>query len=37
MLIKRINKDIPIYSIMFGSATETQLQGITDLSNAKIF
>lgn len=34
---KRANKDIPIYSIMFGSATETQLQAIADLSNAKIF
>ena len=34
---KSINKDIPIYSIMFGSATQRQLQTIANLSNAKIF
>lgn len=34
---KNINKDIPIFSIMFGSASQTQLQDIADLTNAKVF
>ena len=34
---KKINKDIPIYSITFGSADERQLKEIADLSNAKVF
>jgi len=32
-----INKDIPIYSIMFGSAYENELQDIANLTNAKVF
>ena len=32
-----INKAIPIYSIMFGSASESQLRQISNMSNAKIF
>lgn len=32
-----LRKDIPIYSIMFGSASERQLEEIADLTNAKIF
>lgn len=32
-----INKEIPIYSIMFGDADESELQDIADLTNAKIF
>lgn len=32
-----INKEIPIYSIMFGNAYEDELQKIADLTNAKIF
>jgi len=31
------NKDIPIYSIMFGSASEYKLKELADLSNAKVF
>lgn len=34
---KSINKNIPIYSIMFGSANQKQLQDIANLSNAKVF
>jgi len=34
---REINKEIPIYSIMFGSADEEQLEQIATLSNAKIF
>ena len=34
---KSVNKDIPIYSIMFGDASKTQLQNIADLTNAKVF
>ena len=34
---KQINKDIPIFSIMFGSADETQLEDIATLTNAKVF
>lgn len=32
-----INKDIPIYSIMFGDAKENQLIDIANLTNAKVF
>ena len=32
-----INKDIPIYSIMFGDALSYQLDGIAKLTNAKVF
>lgn len=32
-----INKDIPIYSIMFGDAKEKQLIDIANLTNAKVF
>ena len=32
-----IGKDIPIYSIMFGSASSNQLDGIAQLTNAKVF
>lgn len=31
------NKDIPIYSITFGSSSEKQLQAIADLTNGKVF
>ena len=34
---KKINKDIPIYSITFGDAREYQLEEIAKLSNAKVF
>lgn len=34
---RRINKEIPIYSIMFGSAREKELQDIANLTNAKVF
>ena len=33
----KINKDIPIFSIMFGDADETQLEDIANLTNAKVF
>lgn len=33
----RIGKDIPIYSIMFGSASSSQLEDIANLTNAKVF
>lgn len=32
-----VKKDIPIYSIMFGSADKSQLSQIANLSNAKVF
>ncbi len=32
-----IKKDIPIYSIMFGDASSYQLEGIAELTNAKVF
>ena len=32
-----INKDIPVYSITFGSASESQLEEIAELSNARVF
>ena len=34
---KQINKDIPIFSIMFGDADKTQLEDIANLTNAKVF
>ena len=34
---KTIGKDIPIFSIMFGTDSETQLKDIASLTNAKIF
>ena len=34
---KTLNKDIPIYSITFGSANEFQLREIAELTNAKVF
>ena len=33
----QIGKNIPIYSITFGSASERDLQKIADMTNAKIF
>ena len=34
---KNNNSNIPIYSITFGSSSESQLQAIADLTNGKIF
>ena len=34
---KSTNLSIPIYSIMFGSADQRQLQDIAKLTNAKVF
>ena len=34
---KRNNLKIPVYSIMFGSASETELEQIAQLTNAKVF
>lgn len=34
---RQINKDIPIFSIMFGAADKTQLEDIANLTNAKVF
>lgn len=34
---KKIGKDIPIFSIMFGDASEIELEEIANLSNAKVF
>ena len=34
---KNKNRDIPIFSIMFGAASKTQLQNIADLTNARVF
>ena len=34
---KTINRQIPIYSIMFGYAMESQLEEIATMSNAKVF
>ena len=36
-IYRKVNKQIPIYSIMFGSASDYQLNGIAKLSNAKVF
>lgn len=32
-----LNKQIPIYSILFGNAYETELKNISNLTNAKVF
>lgn len=32
-----INKEIPVYSITFGNAVESELEDIADLTNAKVF
>lgn len=37
MTYQKIGKDIPVFSIIFGSASKDQLQDIADLTNAKIF
>jgi Ca-activated chloride channel family protein len=34
---KKINKEIPIYSITFGDAEEEQLEKMAELSNGKVF
>ena len=34
---KNLKKDIPIYSIMFGSASSAQLEDIAKLTNSKVF
>ncbi len=34
---RRLGKEIPIYSIMFGNAYENELEEIAELTNAKIF
>ena len=34
---KKVNKDIPIYSIMFGYADEYELEDIAKLTNGKVF
>lgn len=34
---KNVNKDIPIFSIMFGQASSIELSEIAELSNAKVF
>ena len=34
---KKINKEIPVYSITFGSASEKELKRIAKLTNAKVF
>lgn len=34
---KEINKEIPIYSIMFGNADESELEVIAKLTNGKVF
>ena len=34
---RKINSNIPIYSIMFGGAERSQLQEIANLTNAKVF
>ena len=36
-IYKEIGKDIPIYSIMFGDAYETDLEQVARLTNAKVF
>ncbi len=33
----KINKEIPVYAIMFGSAQRYQLEEITELANGKVF
>lgn len=34
---KKTNKQIPVYSIMFGEAMESQLKEISNMSNGKVF
>ena len=34
---KKLGKGIPVYAIMFGSASRYQLEEITDLANGKVF
>ena len=34
---EKFNKELPIYAIMFGSATEYQLREITDVAGGKVF
>ena len=34
---KKLEKEIPVYSITFGSAEEYELEQIADLTNAKVF
>ncbi len=34
---KKLNKEIPVYSITFGNASETELSRIATLTNAKVF
>ena len=36
-IYRTIGKDIPVYSIMFGSASSRQLEDIANLTNAKVF
>ena len=36
-IYRSLGKDIPIYSIMFGSASSYQLEDIATLTNAKVF
>ena len=33
----KVGKDIPVFSIMFGSALSEQLENIAELTNAKVF
>ena len=34
---KKLNIKIPVYAIMFGSASRYQLEEITEVSNGKVF
>ena len=34
---KKLEKEIPVYSITFGSAEEYELEQIANLTNAKVF
>lgn len=34
---QEVNRSIPIYSIMFGAASEYQLEQISTMTNAKVF
>ncbi len=36
-VVRKMNEGIPIYSIMFASARESQLKDIAELTNAKVF
>ena len=35
--VQRLGKDIPVFSIMFGDASEKQLDAISDLTRARVF